>query len=88
MLEILAKVCRVRLLLMRWLNLLNILLSLLPSSADQTPCLATSETLEPMLCNKTRHHNEKLHTTTREQALLVATRESMCKATKTQRSRK
>lgn len=86
MLEILTKVCRVRLLLMGWLNLLNILISLLPSSTDRTLCLATSETLEPTLCNETRHHNEKLHTTTREQALLVTTRESVCKATKTHRS--
>ena len=68
---------------MGWLDLLNILLPFLPSSADRTPCLATTETLEPMLCNKTRHRSEKPPHTTREQALLVTTRESLCKAMKT-----
>ena len=39
-----------------------------------------------MLCNKRSHHNEKLEHHNEEEPLLTTTRETPCKATKTQHS--
>ena len=44
--------------------------------------------LEPMLCNKRSHHNEKPAHRNEEQPLLTTARESPCAATKTQCSQK
>ena len=44
--------------------------------------------LEPVLCNKRSHHNEKPVHRNEESPLLAATRESLRAATKTQRSQK
>ena len=45
-------------------------------------------TLEPMLCNKRSHHNEKPAQVNEEYPLITATRESPCTATKTHPSQK
>ena len=47
-----------------------------------------SKSLEPMLCNKRNHHDEKLEHRNKEWPVLAAARESLCAATKTQRSQK
>ena len=52
------------------------------------PQLLKPTHLEPMLCNKRSHHNEKPAHCNKELPLLSATRESLCTATKTQCSQK
>ena len=52
------------------------------------PQLLKPAPLEPMLCNKRSHHNEKPAHHNKESTPLAATRESPCTATKTQRSQK
>ena len=52
------------------------------------PQLLKSARLEPVLCNKRSHHNEKNTHHNEEQPPLAATRESPCAETKTQCSQK
>ena len=52
------------------------------------PQLLKPTRLEPVLCNKRGHHNEKPAHRNEEQPPLAATRESPWAATKTQRSQK
>ena len=58
----------------------------MPNAVGQRrPCASTTE---PMLCNKRSHCSGKPIHHNEEQLLLTATRESLCKAMKTQHSKK
>ena len=62
-----------------------------PVSHDYWACvpqLPKPVHLEPVLCNKRSHRNEKPMHHNEEQPLLAATRESLCTAMKTQQSQK
>ena len=51
------------------------------------PQLLKPACLEPVLCNKRSHHNEKPRHRNEEQPPLATTRESLCAATKTQQAK-